>query len=314
MKKNFFITILSFILSVVSLTSFESVSAQSIVSLSSIDKNNEIMKENQLLATENYRTWVWNTKEVIYDREVFLHNLLKENVNRIYLQINRDISMHDYRRFVQSATNHGISVYALEGSPKWLDNNNNRNLLFKKWIKKYQQRALQSQQFEGIHLDVEPYLNDIWDINQNKAIEKYQNILHQYKFFTERLDINFDVDIPFWFDGRFYKSDKYGEGRLSDWVIQNTDGVTIMAYRNFSEGNNGIIKLVSNELDFAESINKKVVIGVETKQSGIPYLSFYNSGHELMYNVFNEVTNHYMNMSSFDGFAIHSYEGLQALE
>lgn len=268
----------------------------------------------QLPDREFYSTWIWNTKKIVNQEEELVAALKQKKVNKVYLQVNRDIPMNTYQSFIQEASLNNIEVFALDGSPKWIEDTNNRRHLFKKWVRKYQEKSIKSQEFAGIHLDVEPYLNETWKINQNLAIEKYQDIIIDFQNLSKTLEISFEADIPFWFDGRTYSSKKYGNGRLSDWVIRNTDSVTIMAYRNFAEGNNGIIKLVSDELEYAKKQNKRIVIGVETQKLSLSYLSFYGLGSDFLNDVLGKVSDFYSSYESFSGFAIHKYTSWTKLD
>ncbi|WP_160848696.1 hypothetical protein [Pontibacillus yanchengensis] len=254
----------------------------------------------------SYSTWVWRTYQIVDHQEELFRELESKRVQKIYLQVNRDISKVEYRTFIQKASKKGMDVYALEGSPSWVEIDNQRASLFMDWLEKYQKEASQPQQFTGIHLDVEPHAHAMWDTNQQKAITRYQAILKSFRKKAAALNLPFESDLPFWFDGVSFDNEN-GKGRLSDWVIRNTDGITVLAYRNFVEGKNGIIPLIEHETEYANKLNTKVEVGVETKDMNPAYLTFYELGQQQMNDVLGKVANHYGDASSFNGFAVHEY-------
>ncbi|HEY9578067.1 MAG TPA: hypothetical protein VIR64_10370 [Pseudobacillus sp.] len=144
------------------------------------------------------------------------------------------------------------------------------------------------------------------DIFLKRSVRKCQS--------SQRLGLPLAVDIPFWFDEKSY-SNTLGKGRLSEWVIANMDFVTIMAYRDTAAGQNGIIEHVRNEMNFAAAKNKKVSIGVETISSAeADFVSFYEEGEMYMWEQLDSTRSYYKQLSSFNGFAIHSLHGWMKLQ
>lgn len=254
-------------------------------------------------------TWIWNTSLITTESEKILEFLINNQVNALYLQINRDLPIGDYQSFIKKAGKQGIKVFALEGSPNWLDPNNTRKELFLKWIKLYQQKSAADQKFKGIHIDVEPYAAKEWKIDYENTVKKYQDILLAIQKEATSMNLPLVADIPFWFDDRPYSNTTHGKGILSEWVIRNVDRVTIMAYRDSIIGNNGILKITKDELLYANHLQKKVEIALETKP--LPnqgYLTFYEEGNRILNNTVSLLEFHFQNNSSFDGVSIHSYE------
>ena len=259
-----------------------------------------------------FSTWIWDTEEII-EYEALIKTLGETNINRVYLQVNRDLPKESYQRFIKLAKIKDIEVYALDGSPKWLKKEDQRNTAFQKWMQAYQKRSSTDEQFGGIHLDVEPYATKDWDEDRQGMIRGYQEIIKEYKRLSTQLNMPLAADIPFWFDGQTFSNEEFGTGILSEWVIDQVDSVTIMAYRNFSEGNNGIIKLIEDEIRYAERKEKKVEVGVETQKLATEYLTFYGGDIEAMEKTLNDVYARYHTSSSFTGFAIHKFESWEEL-
>ncbi len=253
-------------------------------------------------------TWLWHTSKIVEEPENVLLFLNQKDVDHVYLQINRDIAPESYQTFISEATDDGIDVYALDGSKNWIADRE-RFDLFLNWVESYQNNAEEQEQFTGLHLDVEPYLHEMWDQDYQQAILSYQNILSDAAQKAEEWNMLFAADIPFWYDTKYFDNEKYGKGLLHKWVIETADEVAIMAYRNTAEGSNGIIELSNNEIQYAKEIGKKVTVGVETKEiTSHDHISFYNLSEEEMYEELNKVYTEFESVPSFNGIAIHSYK------
>lgn len=254
---------------------------------------------------ETKAIWIWETKEIIKKEHQTIEFLKQEGFNTIYLYIETDLETEYYKKFIKDANSNNMSVYVLGGDPNWI-NKTKEVVRFCKWVMDYQKKASQNEMFKGIHIDVEPYLTDKWEDNLQQSIELYQNVLTELK---NNIDdtLLLGVDIPFWFDTISYKNSSYGSGILSDWIIKNTDEVTIMAYRNFAEGPDGINQIINSEILLANKLNKPIIVGVETHKVPESHVSFYNKSPEDLKETLSNVNKTYKNYPSFKGFAIHYY-------
>jgi hypothetical protein len=225
-------------------------------------------------------TWLWNPWTIVSDEAGTLSFLENKQVNKLYLQIDRDIPSKVYRSFIEKAYGAGIRVYALDGAPDWAapKGYTSQNQLMN-WLGTYQTGSTAPQKFAGVHLDVEPYLYSGWSSNQADTIKTYQALLTKAKNSTDALKLPLEVDIPFWFDTVSYKN-TYGKGVLAEWIITNTSSVTIMAYRDSAAA---IIDLVKNEVALAAKHGKSIVVGVETAQTNEgDQISFFEEGEAYM--------------------------------
>ena len=119
------------------------------------------------------------------------------------------------------------------------------------------------------------------------------------------LQLNLAIDIPFWFNEVQY-STAYGNGNLAAWIFTNIKTVTIMAYRDFASGSNGINQLAETELNMARQYNVKATIAVETENIGDPtYVTFFEEGNAYMYNELSLVRQYYSKNRAFSGIGIH---------
>lgn len=251
-------------------------------------------------------TWLWNTRDIVQNSDKILKFSSTKGVKVIYLQVNYDISSNAYKTFISKASSQNISIQALSGSPSWIfPNGQAAQKRFFDWLTSYQNSARANEKFKGVHLDVEPYVNTLYKKSPNIVIEGYQSFLLSSINRSNLLKLPLNIDIPFWFDEVKY-SNKYGSGILVDWILRNVKQVTIMAYRNTASGNNGIIKLISNEMNLAKKYNAKITVAVEThKSSEGSHVSFYGMGQAKMQQQLDMVYNYYRSYSSFSGFAVH---------
>ncbi|GKU26495.1 hypothetical protein [Clostridium folliculivorans] len=259
----------------------------------------------QTTSTQN-STWLWDTQQIVSNSDTILNFAATNNVKNIYLQVNYSLKLDYYKNFIRKAAAKSISVQALHGAPDWASDNGayKQQQLFD-WLTKYQSSALINEKFNGVHLDVEPYLNTQYNQNMNGVIVNYQGLLLDAVSKTNALGIKLAVDVPFWFDGVTYNT-KYGTGNLAEWIIKNVKNVVIMAYRDTAAGTNGIISVVSKELRLGKLYGTKVTVGVETQKSSEgDFISFYEEGRACMNQELNKVYISYSGNSSFDGFAIH---------
>lgn len=256
-------------------------------------------------------TWLWHTEQIQQKPDELLKFLSSQKVTTVFLQINQDIPVTDYESFIGKAANKNISVHALGGSSSWLSGEKGKikRTAFFNWIEMYQESVEPEARFTGMHLDVEPYIKDSWKDEYAETVAAYQTVLTEGKQLTETFTMDYGLDIPFWFDNRFYDNE-FGQGVLSEWLIDIADQVTIMAYRDQAEGNNGILQLIKKDLVYAEQVEKSILIGIETlKSSEGDYLSFYQKKKSTMNHELIKIEKALVKTSSFEGFAIHSIDG-----
>lgn len=254
-------------------------------------------------STLDRSTWLWNPWEIVSNETGTISFLEQKQINKVYVQIDRDIPMNVYRSFITKASVKGIKVYALDGAPGWVAPKGYRNQdVLMTWLKTYQAGSTASQKFAGIHLDIEPYLYSGWNTNKATTVKSYQALLTMANTSAASLGLPLEADLPFWFDEVMYNN-TYGKGNLAEWVITKTNSVTIMAYRDTADA---IIEIVKNEVAFAGKHNKAVVVGVETGATDEgDMISFYEEGEAYMNNQLASVASHYGTAPGYNGIAIH---------
>lgn len=254
-------------------------------------------------APQDRATWLWNPWMFVQDEAGTIAFLESKQVNKVYVQIDRDVPMQAYRSFIEKATAKNMKIYALDGAPNWAENKGDRHLTaMMNWVADYQEQATAAAKFSGVHLDVEPYILSSWTTNQSKIVANFQALLLNAKKQAAAMNLPIEADLPFWFDEIAY-SNKYGKGNLAEWAIQQMDGVTLMAYRDTAAM---ITEIVKEEMEFGKKHNTPVTVGVETMKSHEGnHVSFFEEGEAYMNQQLEIVKSNYSSNSSFGGIAIH---------
>ncbi|GFR34594.1 hypothetical protein [Thermobrachium celere] len=270
--------------------------------------NNKVLSETTYKVP--YGTWLWDTSKIVQIPDDVIKFLNKNGFNEVYVQIDQSLNYSHYSYFIKNANKFGIKVYALEGNPNWTLKSKRVQLdKFLNWVVKYNNSKANDEKFYGIHLDSEPYLLDLWNINRNQAVLEYMDYISYIKNFAVKNKLNISVDMPFWFDEILLLNKGMS---LAEYVISKVDSVNIMAYRDRAES---IIEIVKNEIDYAKKYNKKIMISVETgNTSEGDYVTFYQEGLNYMWSEINRVNDYYRNKYNNFGFAVHYLENIMMMK
>jgi len=223
-----------------------------------------------------------------------------------------------YRQFNRLAHQQGISVHALAGDPRWGKPQYHHIPL--DWVQevlRFNSTSSGPERFDGIHTDVEVYLlTKTWKEQPQILLGGYLDLNAKIAQQILGRSVAFGVDIPFWFDDdTSYRILWNGAVKApTQHVLDTVDTVTVMAYRNFAEGDDGTLHLVSLEMDYADRIGKPVVIGQETQQNLYPdYVTFGGTSCSVLYREMGKIRNTVGGRASFGGFALHHYESYRKL-
>lgn len=254
-------------------------------------------------------TYIWRAELLHTEKEEILAFTKEHDINLLYIRIDMSLSTSKYREFIQEARAAGIEVHAMGGHPIWaLEESRGKILRLVKWVKQYNESVGEDERFEGVHLDIEPYVMPIWRTDKEGLLRQWmENIQAFVQEMEQSPKLKTSVDLAAWLDN----SPTPGQPDLpfSHWMISQLDHTTMMAFRDFAEGPGGILSLVDSEIKYAESIGKEVIVAVEMKESHEgKYVSFYEEGKAEMMKQLDLVTRALQVYSSFKGIAVHAYE------
>lgn len=163
----------------------------------------------------------------------------------------------------------GVKVHALDGDPRYaLRPWHGRVLALLQAIIRYNREVPPQERFDGIRYDIEPYLlPNFGGIRKQAILKQYLSLLAASQVLAKQANLEFGVDIPFWFDeqNEFFETATEVAGRpMSELVIDLVDNVGIMDYRTQAYGADGTIAHATGELQYAARRGKKVFVGLET--------------------------------------------------
>ncbi|MEJ8543668.1 hypothetical protein [Brevibacillus borstelensis] len=253
-------------------------------------------------------TWLWNTQLIAQKREAILSFAEQNDINRIYLHIDqKDVPTEAYRTFIKEASARDIQVDALGGDPAWSLVSSQKSITsFIDWVHAYNSSAAEDERFTGIHVDIEPHVHPKWkrdkDALKRQWIENMELVVHETK---KDPNLQVSADIPFWMNEL-----TAGETQsVSKWLIGQLDHVTLMAYRDYVEGPNGVLDIASRILDEAGYDRQKVVVGLNLLESDEgDRTTFYEEDTEKMHEQVGILETRMKKYSAYAGYAIHDYE------
>ncbi len=255
-------------------------------------------------------TWIWNAKLITEQQEDIIAFAKANGINMIYLHVEqKDIAVQQYRSFIKAASLAGIKVDALGGDPYWALAANQAsigNLIA--WVKEYNKTAAEDEQFHGIHVDIEPYLLPRWKTDRESVLRQWmENIGYAVHETKKDAKLAVSADLPFWVNTLTVPGESE---KVSSWMIRHLDSITLMAYRNYAHGHNGIVDIVQGIMNDAnEQERASIIVGVNImKSSEGKNVSFHKEGTAEMKNQLTILQDELSKYNAFAGSAIHDYE------
>ncbi len=253
-------------------------------------------------------TWIWDVSKIEEDPEQAVSFLKDEKVNLVYIHIDFEtFRPGPYRSFIQHASKEGIDVYALGGDPNWALIKNRDSLdHFVSIVHDYNNTVGEDQKFAGVHVDIEPYLLSQWKEDADNVINQWMmNTVHLIREAKEQDHLQVSGDFPFWIHE---KKVPYKDQTLSEWMIEHYDSMTLMAYRNKSEGPNGIQSISKPIVNEASKEGKSVIVGVNVIDSAEgAHTTFHGDEPGTMSQELEVLEDAYKGNKGFGGTAIHDY-------
>ncbi|MCM3621770.1 hypothetical protein M4D70_05780 [Brevibacillus borstelensis] len=253
-------------------------------------------------------TWLWNTELITEKGEAILSFAEENDINRIYLHIDqKNVPPEAYRTFIKEASARDIQVDALGGDPAWSLVSSQKSIAsFIDWVHVYNRAAAEDERFTGIHVDIEPHVHPQWkrdkEALKSQWMENMQLVVQETK---KDPALQVSADIPFWMN-ELPASETQS---VSEWLIGQLDHVTLMAYRDYVEGSNGVLDISSRILDEAGYDRQKVVVGLNVLESDEgDRTTFYEEDTKIMREQVSILETRMKKYSAYAGYAIHDYE------
>ncbi|WP_256645994.1 hypothetical protein [Thermomonas paludicola] len=222
-----------------------------------------------------------------------------------------------YREFIRAAHAHGIQVYALLGS--WylhseryvLPRHQRKAVAMLQRVLDYNAAAAPDARFDGVNYDIEPHLLDAWeDATRPRLLRGFLDMSAAMMEAKRRSGQTLPVGpaMPFWWDG--IELEWHGTRKpVSEHVIDLTDYVALMDYRNHADGRDSILSHAEDELAYADKVGKRVVIGLEFNPGEPAKLSFHGMDEAAFEREAGKVEVALSRRPAFAGFVFHHYVG-----
>ena len=196
----------------------------------------------------------------------------------------------------------GIRVHALGGDPGWVDQPGAALA--------WQRGALATGLFDGVHVDVEPWLHPAWDTDRAGVVTRYLDLLAGLNADTA---LPFEADVAFWLDQVAAPSG----GRLDEAVLARVDAITVMSYRDTATGPDSITGVGAAALDAAARAGKPARLAVETNFLGADPVSqkqtFHGQTRAAMAAVLAAVDAASAGSAAYRGVSVHDRAGWTAM-
>lgn len=150
-----------------------------------------------------------------------------------------------------------------------------------------------------------------WTTDQALVAGQYVDLLGELRAALGASPLRLVVDIAFWFE-TVPLTRNAATHPLDEWVLDAVDVITLMDYRDTAPA---ILAGASQEMAYAGTHGKRVVIGVETMcgLSDGPTVTFCEEGQKTMDTTLAAVAAQYGAAPAFGGFAVHHYVSWKAL-
>ncbi|MEV0563132.1 hypothetical protein [Dactylosporangium sp. NPDC050588] len=189
----------------------------------------------------------------------------------------------------------GIRLSALGGDPSWA--------LDPASAVAWRERATATGLFDGIHLDVEPYLLPGWTTDQPRIVAGYLAMLDAVRTAGPE---PLDADVPFWL-----ATVPAGKGNLADAVIARVHAITVMSYRDSAAG---VVGVGADLLARGQSAGRPVRLAAETRPlADCAYCTFASGTRSALSTALSTVDTEAARYTSFNGIAIHDYDSWSSM-
>ncbi|MDF2961661.1 MAG: hypothetical protein K0S39_3396 [Paenibacillus sp.] len=277
-----------------------------------IDFSNGNYTEAFLPSGKTRAVWLWDTTLISTNagRNAVLQFARRQQITRIYLQVNTSVAKYAYRAFIRSATSSGIRIHALDGAPDWvLPNQQLRISSLVKWVKTYNSSVTANERFTGIQVDIEPYLLREWYQDQDTTVTNWLDALTLFANETQDPSLLISSALPFWVDEIIVPATG---GTLIESVLQLMNEVTLLSYRDQAQA---VVDITDTKLTLADDLGKKIFVALETNPTseGL-YLTFYDDGRTVMEEQIAEIDRLLSLHPSYAGIAVHDYTGWRNLK
>lgn len=233
-------------------------------------------------------TWVWRSP---VDPGGTVSFAVSRGLREVYLAVGAGGVDRPTAKLAEALRANGIAVAALGGDPGWtLDHD-----AALRWA----ERVTAGAPFDGVHLDVEPWVLPDWPQQARRLMDSYAALIA-----TVAARGPLAVDVVPWL------ADEH-RGALAH-VVRHCDAITVLAYRDRAQR---ILTDVRDIQEICRAVGRRYRIGVETQPVGpsLPSgVTFGDDGSAAMARELSSVVSG-IDDDLFEGFAVHHLDSWRAM-
>ena len=210
--------------------------------------------------------WWWRGEDAANPAEAArrMEFLKKHAVTEIYFCTDlKKERQADVRRFVKAARGQGMRVAYLNGDVSWIRPGNRGFAETLALYLAYQKAAAPDEKFYALHLDVEPHQDA--KLSDARKWQLYADFVLRAAADVHAAGEKIEWDIPFWLDNLKVAYGDKAEAPLLEVVMDNSDAVALMSYRDSAEA---MLDVSKTEIEMAKSRSIRVILGAETGETG----------------------------------------------
>lgn len=217
----------------------------------------------------NLAIFSWDKETVIDKGEDTADFLHQYEIKRLFQSFSSDLSITDIQSFLEDMDSE-MAVYQLIGTPEWAREGGAASLIEEaERIITINQQLQVDQQLKGLVVDVEPYLLDDFDWDDETLQMSFMaNMRELYTYLTAH-DLEMITVVPYFYDTRGYK-------QVLEFLI--TEASTELAIMNYYRDDE--IEHMIYEAALAESIGLPITTIYEFKPPGEYGLTERNTYYE----------------------------------
>ena len=227
-----------------------------------------------------HATWWWhgpdaNSPETYSEKLEFLAS---NGVDEVFFCVDPKTETKALGAFVRALRQRGMRVSWLAGDVSWIyPGKLGFDETYQRFIA-YQRQAPADERFDAFHLDVEPHADR--QLTDTRKWQLYADLVMRATATAHRDGERIEWDIPFWLDNLRVDYGSRTNAPLLDVVMDNSDGVCLMSYRDTAAA---MLDTGKTELAMAAGRRCRVLLGAETGETGEgDFVSYYEEGKARM--------------------------------
>ncbi len=175
--------------------------------------------------------------------------------------------------------------------------------------------------FAGMQFDIEFYNRDDFNTAKEKFTQNYLNLVADLAGKIKKQggkNIRLGFAIPYWFYDENSRIPRIEYQRKNQNVLEHMLGIlqnsnaylAVMAYRNKTAGNNGIINISKANVALADNAGGtvKINIGIETEKNADKTITFYGENQSDISAAADQIVEAFSSSKSFAGVSIHTLQ------